>query len=814
MRKNNSFICKSFNFNFAFLSLKILIRNLLILFTYMILPVLAEAQTVIDTDVAINDPFNNNHDVFDGNLDFHPAILNLCDGKKDIYIDIDISNVLIENGAVTTAEAGVMIDNSVQQVHTFALSDESSNGVVFLDQIPVNNQLKYYISFKNAKGVILIKKEISFDTNKENEKGIIDVSDNFNKLLNDFNDKNGKTKNIFTYFCGREVNEVELLVFFQDFLKLNKDQICDMIRIYNSTMGHGFGFSKDNKFINISDLCKTFTLWYEYYIKTRVNPDPTDCLCNMIRTKTSARNFGVERAYGSGEGCTDYDPKLRAENLDQKKDDGDLAYSFGRMGAAMAGAIEVSQDYNDSSPSDFGISMMYGNSTLQFRQVCVEPNYLSVDLSNCEKCKKSIKIKYKYSSATETYATSGSNYYLSDEERAAAAVEEWAMLVVKNGDDEPEVVASDGKTHKSECKEDGGDILTTILSQAGDIATTVTLAVNDPTATSIINAAVDVWKLIKDVSVYPTCNSMQVENSISLEGTDLEYVLTPGNLLQITLVSGAIFKAEVHDSGDAYAKLNSDCYIAGVLNTILDENGNVPDYCACELIGTYVWGSLESFTPETDFTLDENDEFENFIDWPTIFENAPLGTQWVTDDIGIYIGLGAEWGVAFDNDSPDGCCQVKIPCYSDCVFAIGNCNSNQPLVMGNKNNFGRSNNITIKNLPLKEYSIDNVKQGDELELISGENLILSEIKSDFDINLYPNPLSGNDLIKIKISESRKINSIVLYDNFGKKLKMISYPENSGKNTYELNIEQLISGNYFIEVVDDNDKHAVKQFIKI
>ena len=74
------------------------------------------------------------------------------------------------------------------------------------------------------------------------------------------------------------------------------------------------------------------------------------------------------------------------------------------------------------------------------------------------------------------------------------------------------------------------------------------------------------------------------------------------------------------------------------------------------------------------------------------------------------------------------------------------------------------------------------------------------------LEIFPNPAQSS----INIKSSSLINKVVIFDSFGKKVNEINIKENS--STAVINISNLSSGQYFVEVINRDNKY-VQTFLK-
>jgi len=90
-------------------------------------------------------------------------------------------------------------------------------------------------------------------------------------------------------------------------------------------------------------------------------------------------------------------------------------------------------------------------------------------------------------------------------------------------------------------------------------------------------------------------------------------------------------------------------------------------------------------------------------------------------------------------------------------------------------------------------------------------LSISENSNEINITTYPNPINSGDLtIKLDLIEPKE-NYFLLYNDMGQLIK-ISEKETAQNIEYTLNVEDLSSGIYYLQIIIDNESQTVK-FVK-
>ncbi len=731
-------------------------------------------------------------------FDFHASTIDLCDETKHVYLEFytDSYYGADENVESPIKKMKVYPTNEPQKRQIL----KEGKDVEFFNLRPNKNEIPFTIVAFNDKNEKLFQSEITVNTVKE--KGVVDVTERLDGYLDKFV---GSNSSLFTYFCGKTVSKVELLAFFQDFLELSPVEMCAMIDKYELYTNSSFSNWMEGKWV--WQLCNLLEE-YQNSLISGGDDDPaeeSDCVCNLIRTKSSALNVGTGSANTNPtEDCEFYTPKLTGKNYDPDGADGDddLILSTGRFGAAKAGTVELFYDGSDDSP-DWEAGMKQGWSTLRYRSVCVDPNTIDPDISNCATCQKKVNIEYGYYSSVDLFAQRLSCFACP--EKAEVTIEDWAMLVVQNGD-EVTVVDSDAKRFQAICGFDPNDpTIDSLLTNLPDLIQAIGLAIAKPNAETVIAASAELIEFMENSILETSCATHLVDEYTSFAG-DTTFLLNPGEQLKVTLVSNAKFGGKIVNHGRAIGSINSDFYLTGVLTTIPDSAGGVPEYCECEKIASYAVGSLEPFTPSSDFIVDEPSNGQ--VNWSEIFLNSPFNLATMQQLVGSFVGTAGDWGDAFELA---GCCDVVIPCHSDCVFLTG-CgddlrpdrasNSSKTLVIEQEDNESTehltkspNDNITTT---LDEIMTRSIVKNTKLKIVS-------------DVKVFPNPVSDTKYLSVVLEPQFQITKLNVFDING---SLVNVKTNLEKNTAKIDVDHLSDGMYVLVFEDQKSKIYLHKFIKL
>jgi len=126
-----------------------------------------------------------------------------------------------------------------------------------------------------------------------------------------------------------------------------------------------------------------------------------------------------------------------------------------------------------------------------------------------------------------------------------------------------------------------------------------------------------------------------------------------------------------------------------------------------------------------------------------------------------------------------------------------------------------------------EYVDVFVKSGDQIYrynrytqswyALSNTGLTKTEMnqKSEFDMQIFPNPVKNNAKLEINFPDSERKNiEIHLYNRLGKHIHTRKISSNGGgTESIDLNLDNLSPGTYFYEITGEGFSH-VRQFVKI
>jgi len=711
-------------------------------------------------------------------VNYEYLLLDMCNGKTSAYLKFYQDTISDSITRITRVDVKT-IKQAIETVRTHI----SDNETEIFDLVPSNDFIEFEVKVYDNKGGITTR-NIKLSTKED---GMVNVTERLYKYIDEYT----KTKtSAYTFWCGKKVSKVELFAFFQKFLKLTPQKMCDMVTKYNQIVGTSFTQTTVQNNAWLQKMCELFT---EFHNNFGPEGGPSgDCLCKMIRTKQSALNVQGEPNYSEEDGCMNYTADTDAKNFDNKPNDNDLIFSQGRIGAAKAARMHIFYDGVDSSPTNFKTPLHQGWSTIRYRLVCVDPVTITPNLENCKTCKKQVEVEYGYYSKTFLTAHAYSCTFCT--QGAWISIEDWAMMfVTKNGIQQDSIIQGQ-KKFNAICDNPDEPAIDSVLTSANSLVSAITTAIGSATTANIFAAVTAAISFYQTAFAETLCDELNLDDYTLFSGQK-RYDMAPGDELKFTIVSNATFGGRVKNHGEAIGQINSDFYLATVLTTIPDETGGVPAYCECEKIGAYALGSLNTSSEHIP-PVDEADN-TNESNWSLVFDDPPFGLSTMQQLTGSFIGSFGPWPGAFETNN---CCDVKIRCMSDCVALTG-CGPNPDV-----------SRVINTNENLSEVALLN-------EIISGTNLSINNSKialsnrSDVNkIRMYPNPLTTNDLT-IENQTILGLNTILIFDMKGLRVfeqKFDLLKENTLTN---ISLPNLSTGMYIVLLSDENGNSYWNKIIK-
>lgn len=205
----------------------------------------------------------------------------------------------------------------------------------------------------------------------------------------------------------------------------------------------------------------------------------------------------------------------------------------------------------------------------------------------------------------------------------------------------------------------------------------------------------------------------------------------------------------------------------------------------------------------TEFTFSEFDSsIESYFN-PNNVNFVTVGTMATSNwdvmkslNTGVVVGSGSNFaaeGDAYINPFWAGTSDMfpNGDSYIGTTFKIGN-NKYYGWILVNSNN----GTITVKSYAYNDVPNQSIKTGQTLGTTEASNI-------DFQLSIFPNPVQ--EIINIKTNEKIISKSVINANG-----QMIL---NDRSKNNQLNVQQLASGVYFLEITTENNKKNIQKFIK-
>ena len=582
-------------------------------------------------------------------FDIESSLMDLCDDKKHLYLNFNPPKNL-KKGNISSIVVYPVDDPFQQKILTDNFETELYN------LVPRNRSIDMHYKVWGPNKKLLLEQDFTISTDKD--QSVVDVSVHMEEELENFKKQD---QSLALYFCGKQISKVELLAFFQDYLKLSEEEMCEIIRIYERITqlqfedGTTYDYTRWKLCIQLDEYLKSIS----------GNGGNSDCNCELIRTNRTASNFGTDGYLEGNLECQDETPLLYTENHNNQNGDDDWLFSAGRLGAAKAAAFEIDQDDcwgssidgddEDGEVTSFQEKIPAGFSHITYNSVCV--NGEGLDPDKCDDCVKEINFNYRYSSKVRMKAKKGNPGVCGA--WAYGVIYDWVQ-VIETVNDEYTIIDDLEETYRIQCGvPDDSPLLTEAISDIGGIIDDVTNALGGGPILPVIEGTLNFIDNIAN-----QCNAKSVK-SHQISGTHTT-LLPPGGRVAFTMISGTSMGGFVENSGDVWGQIASDFYIGGVLKTIPDSEGVIPDHCECEIIGSYAIASLEDFSPGQLPYVDAPERIE--LDFDDIFELKAIGLHDLRKELGDFIGGEHDWQSGFEKACV--CDRVLIPCQAECVTEL------------------------------------------------------------------------------------------------------------------------------------------------
>lgn len=707
--------------------------------------------------------------IYQPSISVFMSYIDLCDDRKDIYLQL-----VPNKGYNKNTKSDIIPTSIVVQVNGERKNARLVDGryeIEFYNYTSVSNKLDVAVSGFDSNNQLIVSKNEELLLERD---GMIRVSDHLYKELESWRNtpKSNGGNNIIYHFCGKNINRVELLAFFQEFLDMSKEEMCTYLRIYQ-TETFASAFEEDFHNILVGELCDKFDEYLDS-IRPGGGGDEDECSCKIIKSSTHVRHsdgneFGLA-GESTSESCPDV-PLPREGSLWYGKGstyfDTYNQNDWGNVLWGWQGAAKMLTIHGHLTNHNAALESINGNigyagevsSSLSFSMYCYDPVELGpANDSDCS-CTKDVSIEYRYASQGIIKGeASGYNAKFNGtiDDRAYLA------LVKSNGEKLLNI----------------GQFSMTIGCESTDTTTWIqdinTLKTAIETAADIslgnipgaISAGADLVLAVNHLDPFHGgCGTVSSGGKVLLDST-IVIQLTPDNY-SVTATIGSVVEGVLNlenDNVDGTMSICSDFFMVGILVTDQDSTS---DNCCNELVGSYVIGDLGEF---------ENDnqgqaKFNGLFNSPTslTFKQQLVAGHLLTSG-GVNFGI-----LVFPNIV---CCQPKVDCYYDCGY-YGNCTE---------------------------------ADSSEYRLIHFDPAIGSDVRlsHESDIKLYPTPISEGNNLKVEIFNNIVIKDFQLLDLNGSLIK--NYKELYLQGSYEINLMDTPSGIYILRFTTDANQIITKRIL--
>ena len=177
-------------------------------------------------------------------------------------------------------------------------------------------------------------------------------------------------------------------------------------------------------------------------------------------------------------------------------------------------------------------------------------------------------------------------------------------------------------------------------------------------------------------------------------------------------------------------------------------------------------------------------------------------SKWTTDAYAIVVGITSSSVVKYTAYNSHGLCTERILEGTQTNLLVSRTKEKMFYENGNKIVRGETWQDADLNNEFKMSTYDIFYYG-------GHGSGVAETKSDLSIEVYPNPTNGEFKIE---SSTFKVQSVEIYDVYGKKQKSRMAEKQNGEGIMVMDISNLANGIYFVEITTEKGV-SVKKVVK-
>lgn len=716
-------------------------------------------------------------------LNYFIAQLDRCNDLLDISIELHgelIERIQNRDCEITTIDVITQTDG----YQTITIGWNTETTVAFFNLSSLQQTILITLEGKDDRGNTIFTLPIQHDTRKGNETA---VSESFLEEIFDMGHLPpnplapptvGPHGDVFTYWCGRRMNVVTLLAFYQDFLGLSEYHVCRIIAIFEN---YNITYTNLQTVTWTGVYCDLLWEFWDDYVNYWTgggsssgddDDEESDCECQVISTGVFVNHSIGETASEQLEDCPEVDLTEKykvmshagpAPNTHNERNW--LITKWGYMGAAKS-LYTIAQHWRAGDKERMGITKALPQSLLKssitMTLKCVIPRNAEIS-SDCE-CEKTITASALYNSHMMGVAEAEGG--IGGNGKIKSCMEDWATFTRWTRNDFT-VVDIGTATACVECEStDTTNIFTDLGTIAGELEEAIP-TILDPSlanADEILNTIgglVDLYGTL----IQESCGDLVDTTYVLLDMTD-NFTLTPSNdYVQYVVSSRALSRVDFEDD-DSYSELHliSNYGLAVGLESSGDST------CCHELVGAYSIGDLGEFTEAHlasvngdnavfegyDFKLDGQLENGSWLEYGGLYQQMPLTLEHLQVDVAELFAVITPYFLVDVFGIPCGPgCTTGVDCYYNCGF-WGECH---------EEGFMGSGMVAAFNPPEGEDGLE----------VPPLNFIPTT-----DVQVYPNPIHDGYDLNIKLTGEVSYETLFIFNAQGQLISQRALSADEGQ----------------------------------
>gem|GEM_PF-2652174 len=734
---------------------------------------------------------------------YYVTLLKKCNDKGDVYFEFGPKPKDL-GGIKQSPIAQIQVQSLSEMGKSLVLSpSQDFRGEIYDLNTTGKDKLGFQVTYLGAGSQILTSFKISVSTEK---KGDVSVTDQLYHEIRNMGPQQGVAvpnpePDIFTHFCGKKFYKVQLLAFYQDFLGLTEQQMCELQVLFQA---NNLVYQSNELLEWTNQYCSLLQQFWGSFVNDDPGPNDPPCRCKLIKSTTF-----IDHSIGNTTGSP-LDPCPTVAPIESsytyaiggdsrmREDENWVIFTRGYMGAAKSLFAITHHFEGGDNPipqiSDTYLSVNLLKSSLSFLMKCYDPVGLKIDTA-CV-CTKEVEFFGNYISYARGEAGTDGNFIGSGNGKVKSCMQDYAMIFKVNKNEF--VPLSSGIADF--CVECESTDTTNIFSSLGDVASGLEEAVTafaGPFALDKIddylNAAGDVYDLVDNFfSGVKNCRD-PLDTVYTLANIRDVHTLTAANneITYFTISSIRSTIDFINDEAFSQLHVNSDYLMAAKLNSDGDS------ICCNELVAAYSIGNLSEFKESNTATISGNKLVFQGIDATVrsplnnnynrlvrgnLFETTARPLARSQKDVAVFFNpviLELVFGITCPPH-----CSASLDCYYNCGY-WGECHDFEGNIQGN----GEVASLVI------------IEEESELELDVTEersnDLPTVRFKHTDVVKVYPNPTSaGRGLIlELPAEEAKVYHAYEIYTINGQRTQAVGGL--SFEEKQEISLQQLSQGTYIL-----------------